>query len=537
MGMVVRTNTMAVNAYRQLSMNQTRLAKSLEKLASGFRVNRAADDASGLAISEKMKAQIVGLEAASANALDGISLVQTAEGALTEVHNMLNRMVYLATKSANGTYQDEVDREAIQAEVNALLDEINRIGDSANFNGIALLNGNLMTSAGGNVTLSKELDNRDILDLGYNRVEAKKAVYTVGVAGGSLGTGLPVGLTTNSTDQEIADYFGISLKDYTITTGAAGTMTITAKVAGVDKNHELITSKALGNVFVSVKGADAYNQYTIAVGEVADLSFIGKTMNVNGRVYTFVDENDWNAAGPNAVTPTRVQNSGDRLADGSYAIFVSQGTSSSIQVAQAIADAISNVEYYSGSNNAWDALTGELKTPLGSAAINTDQRVAWTSDMGSGLLDTVIIDPAIFSKAGLAKTGLGLTLQIGDTADDFNKVSVSVDNMKADGLGLTGLDVSTQEAAGKAINTIRTAINKVSTNRANLGALQNRMEYTINNLDVMAENMMAANSRIRDTDMAKEMMTYTKMSILVQAAQAMLAQANMQPQSILQLLQ
>src|SRR5574344_1802985 len=142
-GRVVRTNTMAMNANRQLGVNNTQVGKSLEKLSSGFRINRAADDASGLAISEKMKAQIKGLEQASSNAQDGISLVQTAEGATTEIHNMLNRMVELATKSANGTIQNEVDRDAIQSEVDALNTEISRITDSTNFNGIKLLDGSL----------------------------------------------------------------------------------------------------------------------------------------------------------------------------------------------------------------------------------------------------------------------------------------------------------------------------------------------------------------------------------------------------------
>ena len=143
MGMVVRTNTMALNAYRQLGMNNSAVSKSLEKLSSGFRINRAGDDAAGLAISEKMKAQITGLETASSNAQDGISLIQTAEGNLTEVHSMLNRMVELATKSANGTYQNEVDREALQSEMDQLLEEIDRISQSANFNGIKLLDGSL----------------------------------------------------------------------------------------------------------------------------------------------------------------------------------------------------------------------------------------------------------------------------------------------------------------------------------------------------------------------------------------------------------
>ena len=147
MGMVVRSNVMAVNAFRQLGMNNSQVSKSLEKLSSGFRINRAGDDASGLAISEKMKAQIKGLETASSNSQDGISLIQTAEGALTEVHDMLNRMVELAGKSANGTMDDTVDRAALQNEVNELIDEINRIAKGTNFNGIKLLDGSLAGGA------------------------------------------------------------------------------------------------------------------------------------------------------------------------------------------------------------------------------------------------------------------------------------------------------------------------------------------------------------------------------------------------------
>ena len=536
MGMVVRTNTMAVNAYRQLNMNKTALAKSLEKLASGFRVNRAADDASGLAISEKMKAQIVGLEAASANALDGISLVQTEEGALTEVHNMLNRMVFLATKSANGTYQDEVDREAIQAEVNALLDEINRIGDSANFNGIQLLNGNLMAKAGGNVTISKALDSEELLDLTPVREEAKAALYAIGGAGTGYSPGtLPAGLTTDLDAKAIANFFGISTKDYNISTNGGTMITIEAKVAGVDKNRDQILTKALGNALEMVKGAEAYNKYQITVANVMDLAYIGNTINVNGRTYTFVDQNDKNLVGlkdPSSLNT--LINSGDKLEDGSYAIFVMQGTTAPADVAKEIADAINRVEANITDYAAWDPLTGELTQDALDKEANltdADRAVLYASTD-----DFLIIDPKNFNSFGVGTAG-GLILQIGDTADDFNKVTVSVDDMRVGGLGLTGLDVSSQEAAGKAIDVIRAAINKVSTNRANLGALQNRLEYTINNLDVMAENMMAANSRIRDTDMAKEMMEYTKMSILVQSATAMLAQANMQPQSILQLLQ
>ena len=276
--MRIQNNIMAMNAHRSLGANNNATAKSLEKLSSGFKINRAGDDAAGLAISEKMRAQIKGLETAQSNANDGISLIQTAEGALTEVHSMLNRMTELATKSANGTMQNSVDREALQSEFKSLGSEIDRIAQGTNFNGINLIDGSLGTTA--------------------------------------------------------------------------------------------------------------------------------------------------------------------------------------------------------------------------------------------------------------------LTLQVGDTSDAFQKVSVNVANMSATGLGVdaTAVSLGSQASAATAIGVIKTAINTVSTNRANLGALQNRLEHTVNNLSVTTENMTAAESRIRDVDMAKEMMNFTKNNILSQAAQAMLAQANQQPQGVLQLL-
>ena len=274
--MRIQHNIAALNSHRQLGTNNTAVGKNLEKLSSGYRINRAGDDAAGLAISEKMRAQITGLETAQKNANDGISLVQTAEGALTEVHSMLNRMVELAHQSANGTYQDTIDRDNLQKEVVSLRDEINRIAQGTNFNGLNLLD----------------------------------------------------------------------------------------------------------------------------------------------------------------------------------------GTQSN-----------------------------------------------------------------------------GLTLQIGDTSDTFNQLTVTIKNMDATSLTLNNIDISTQSGAQGAVATIKAAINAVSGTRGDLGALQNRLEHTINNLGVTSENMTAAESRIRDVDMAKEMMSYTKNNILVQASQAMLAQANQLPQGVLQLLQ
>ena len=587
MGMVVRTNTMAVNAYRQLNMNQTRLAKSLEKLASGFRINRAADDAAGLAISEKMKAQIVGLEAASANALDGISLVQTAEGALTEVHAMLNRMVYLATKSANGTYQDEVDREAIQAEVNALLDEIDRIGLSANFNGVKLLDGSLSGGGAGSVAgvankISKELEG--VLKFGQSApVPAVKAQYAIrgdlaatffealgaydvqAIGAGEMASLLGVSMT----DYDVIDHTGAAITSTNLSSGAwtdATEIIFRAKEAGVDAKRDVffnmgaMEQKAYASGFYEkVVGADAYRELTIIVDEemIGDTNLIGKTFSINGKTYQFVGQTDKDYNDQYIGTKATAL-----LENGNYAVNISDpGVSySAAKVAEQIMLAVNNVEYktdyaLAGSTitgfDAWGDVTTHTtwapstnpNAPIGVGPIAVIGK--GTGIMYGQVVDTTKTNIISFNvadkmwKAGKTGTGGsgGLTLQIGDTNESFNKVTVSVDDLRVGGLGLKGLDVSTQDAAGKAIDVIKNAINQVSTNRANLGALQNRLEYTINNLDVMNENMQAANSRIRDTDMAKEMMEYTKMAILVQAAQAMLAQANMQPQSILQLLQ
>ena len=391
MGMVVRSNIMALNANRQLGLNNSQVSKSLEKLSSGYKINRAGDDASGLAISEKMKAQIKGLETASANSQDGISLVQTAEGALTEVHDMLNRMVELAGKAANGTIDNETDRAALQKEMNALLDEIDRIADSTDFNGIKLLNGDLA----GQIDATFTEDTTTTLD--------------------------SIGITAGSLDLSKAD----------------PTLTGDLKIK-FDTNKLVITA-----------GTKTY-------------------------------EGSWDGSATGAVT------------------LKNTAGEDSITI------------------NVKDANT--LKTKI------TDQKVGTLT-------------------AGKAATE-GLTLQIGDTGDDFNQVTVHIQNMDSESLGLATLrdtGIMTQDAASAALDLVKnganSAINTVSSVRADLGAMQNRLEHTINNLDVATENMESANSRIRDTDMAKEMMEYTKQNVLTQAAQAMLAQANQQPQSILQLLQ
>ena len=416
MGMVVRSNVMAINAFRQLGANNNQVSKSPEKLSSGFRINRAGDDASGLAISEKMKAQIKGLETASSNSQDGISLIQTAEGALTEVHDMLNRMVELSGKAANGTMDANVDRQSLQKEVDALKSEIDRIAQGTNFNGIKLLDGSL----GAGVTV------------------------TAGTAGTGDGT----------------------------TVGKAGTATVSV----------LDFSKLAGNFSA------------------------GSSVTVNGKTYEFV-----------AKAGDTLQNAGAK----EVVIGTDKDTSLTALAAKIKDDKD-------------DAVVADATAAGGKITVTSGVPKAGDDAGKKGA-------PA-FAAPEVKTTGIGLTLQIGDTADAYNKITVSVADMSTKGLKIDDLDVSDQDKAAAALGKLRDlsgggAINAVSTTRADLGALQNRLEHTISNLDVAAENMTNANSRIRDTDMAKQMMEYTKMNVLTQAAQAMLAQANQQPQSVLQLLQ
>ena len=388
MGMVVRSNIMAVNAQRQLGMNNSQVGKALEKLSSGYRINRAGDDASGLAISEKMKAQIKGLDTASLNSQDGISLVQTAEGALTEVHNILNRMSELATRAANGINEDS-DRASLQKEVAKLQEEIDRISEGINFNNLKLLDGS-QTYAG------------------------NKALIGKGTANGVMGLSVEGG--------------NLSAND-----------TITVNISGNSVGKITVTASDNTVVFTTTQTGKGFYSITADVSKVTDESvkkaWAGVTINFS------VDQ---------AST------------DGTYKV-------------------------------------GEQKFTAGE--------------------------------------NKSMQLQIGDTADSFNQLKVSIGDMSSAALGVDKVDISSQDGAAKAIDIIRNAIDRVSSQRASLGATQNRLEYTINNLDTASENLQAANSRIRDTDMAKMMMEYTKMNVLTQSAQAMLAQANQQPQSVLQLLQ
>ena len=491
--MRIQHNIAALNSYRNLTGNNSAVSKNLEKLSSGYRINRAGDDAAGLAISEKMRAQITGLNTAQKNAQDGVSLVQTAEGALTEVHSMLNRMVELADQSANGTYDNPVDRANLQKEIASLKDEIDRIADSTNFNGINLLDGSLSTTKldlaagtlGGNPTTVKEIPatgttskisvddkstaGENTLTVEYadengtlHKVDVKYKIDTAndqGKAAEAISKAVSQNDTLSSVFNITKETDGVKFESKV--TGSKGAKVVS--VSTTDTASKIVADKAVDgeNAKVQTEGAGA----KIAAGD---------TITLNGKTYEFVKDA--------STEPTK---------KGATAVLV-------------------------GGDN--DATLGNLNKALESAGIKAKYNAA---DL----------------EFSATKNGAGLTLQIGDTSADFNQMTVSVGDMHTDALGIADIDISTQAGAKAAVDKIKSAINSVSSTRGDLGAIQNRLEHTINNLSVTSENMTAAESRIRDVDMANEMMAYTKNNILVQSSQAMLAQANQLPQGVLQLLQ
>ena len=410
--MRIQHNIMAMNAYRNYANNTSALSKNLEKLSSGYKINRAGDDAAGLAISEKMRAQITGLDKAQDNAKDGISLVQTAEGALTEVHDMLNRMYELAEQSANGTFEDGTDRKQLQKEVNQLKSEINRIADSANFNGIKLLDGSMSANATTKLT--------------------------------STATNSKAGVDLNIVADSVYDATGKRTElDFSLS------VTTTATSAGVSVDEN-------GTVLITVMGKDA-----------------------------------------DGISAEEIQ------------AMLAKAEATSSTVSEDIMNAVRDA-----------TVTGKGIVAPKSATNATK----WT-------------DVATVTSATTANKGESLVLQIGDTSDRFNQLRVGIKDCHVDALGLTDMKIGDQDSAAKALDKIKSAINYVSDVRGTLGATQNRLDHTINNLSVMQENIQDAESTIRDTDVADEMMAYTKNNILIQSAQAMLAQANQVPQGVLQLLQ
>lgn len=417
--MRINHNIAALNTYRQLSSNNVIGAKSLEKLSSGFRINRAADDAAGLAISEKMRGQIRGLDQAVRNSQDGISLIQTAEGALNETHSILQRMRELAVQSANDT-NTSADRVQIQQEIDQLTAEINRIADTTEFNTKKLIDG-AMGSA----------------------VAAAKAAVMTGVLGfKTIGTtsALAVsGTYLQSLADDNANGFGITAGDTITITGKLGTTYVSATVT-------VIASNTLASLLAVVQTNFTASADINASGSITVTGAVGLTNDIGGITFSVKD------------------------------------SSGNIRAA------------------ATDALSGLAKSQ---------------------------------SASNVRADGTNALL-IG--ANQGQSLSLNIDDMRGTALGINGLKVETKSQANVSLKILDAAMEKVSSQRSGLGALQNRLEHTIANLGVSSENLTAAESQIRDVDMAKEMMQFTKNNILSQAATAMLAQANQMPQTVLSLL-
>ena len=517
--MRIQHNIMAMNAYRNYTGNTSALSKNLEKLSSGYKINRAGDDAAGLAISEKMRAQITGLDVAQKNAKDGISLVQTAEGALTEVHDMLNRMVELADQSANGTY-DAKDREQLQKEVVQLRDEINRIADSSNFNGINLLDGKLGSGTTGVEIASK-------IGTTSNTKNNLEQAVSFEVSGLDAGKTFKAVLTSGTNGDH-----GISVDAQgNVTLNLKGTASTTYTQADIDeliKNATLPESaKGLkitisNDITIGTVAADANTDITDAakISEVkyATATGSGNLKNTNGGDANLVFTATKAGVNTSIITVTNTATSAESATTG-----IDGNVALNLDADKEYTSADINALLNKGNANVTVSFDGKIK---GSAFTTGDAAGGNTYQLGADGTDG----------AGLAANG-GLILQIGDTSDKFNQLEVSIKDMHAASIGIGGVDISTQDGAADAVAMIKDAINYVSDVRGTLGATQNRLDHTINNLSVMEENIQDAESTIRDTDVADEMMAYTKNNILIQSAQAMLAQANQVPQGVLQLLQ
>ncbi len=545
--MRIQHNIASLNSYRNYTNNTNAVAKNLEKLSSGYRINRAGDDAAGLAISEKMRAQITGLETAQKNAADGVSLVQTAEGALTEVHSMLNRMVELADQSANGTYDNEVDRANLQKEIKDLKSEIDRIADGTNFNGINLLDGTL--GGKGNIAGKLGIENSKIttsVTVSAAIKDAKKDLakgdtvsYTVAWKDGDVEKSKTITLTSDGNK-------GLVAEDGTVYTTAA------AKATGAE----------LSQAFLSEMKKDSGLTSAFDITENAGvLTFNSKQTGSAGATITALNvggtQGDTTGGGIDA-TKTKVGKDSQQILDFTD-VGVIDGTGTNVPKAEDIESAIFEVDgkKFIFAKNGTDlanlkdvpsdvtviTLAGNTYAPANDAknvaatigrVTGKEFEVAAVADNDTGVAQHDIIFKGTET---LSKGGQSLTLQIGDTSADYNQLEVAIKDCHVATLGIADVDISTQAGAKAAVDVIKNAINYVSDVRGTLGATQNRLEHTINNLSVTTENMTAAESRIRDVDVAKEMMSYTKNNILVQSAQAMLAQANQTPQGVLQLLQ
>ena len=626
MGMIVQHNMNALSAYNKLNTNVAGLKKSSEKLSSGYRINRAGDDAAGLAISEKMRSQIRGLNQAKRNSQDGISMIQTFEGALQESHSILQRMKELATESANGTYQTQVDRDAIQLEFNQLNDELDQISDT-DFNGTVMLNGGQMAdgtkAVDGKFDYTKRtaralvasdvnkvdyqlFDDKD----GTNGVTKADTVWNT-ISGGTWDRADPnkskgpdsvdVTLQYDASKKQwsaISATNGAQLGAFEVTDDGTknggfvltdGTNTIANVVIDESKlvNGDTITltlnnpangtaaPKNAGSVIVDnnvteaggtkdIKKADMNLTTTL---EDLDDSDMTETVNkildaLDGATFEFTYQNGTAKADGSNYTLTL--SDGTKLAGADYttakAASLADGTELWVDgsakdgtiviktvTGGAAGDTLLTIKPTADTNDSKSAGTVTWKIGIEQNAYDTDKSptvtvknpdesaVSKANSNSAATAPLTYTDHLVLQSGARTKDSVDFTFNYKTEGMGELKANLNVSS-REDGLNTKNLSLNTQESANAAIDKIDNAINKVSMVRATFGATQNRLEHKVENLTTTAENLTEAEAGIRDTDMAQEMLNYTKFNVLQQAAQSMLAQANQQPQSILQLL-
>ena len=514
--MVVQHNMQASNASRMLGITAGAQSKSTEKLSSGYKINRAADDAAGLSISEKMRKQIRGLDQASTNAQDGVSAVQTAEGALTEVHSMLQRMNELAVQAANGT-NSESDRSSIQDEINQLTTEIDRVAETTKFNETYLLKGDYgkktIKIAAHDAGLDGTLTQNTTKATFTMNTLAMGDTYTIG------GTKYTIGVesTTGSTDAE----------------KAASQLANALKVLGTSAN-DLHTGEVVKIDGKSFTIADKTNADTseVAASQLNKFASQGSTIEYNGKTVKLFNTADGPAASRGGVDE---KDATLITANKAYQLIANE-----LRAASTIG-ADEPIEAVTAKITKSDKSTATVTVSDGTSSTSTVDALKPTEVRPAATETTKVQSKVEFTiKKGEASVQNDLTfnLHVGSDADMTNKIGVTITDMSSASLGIQGLNVSdaTGKAATYAIDAIADAVAKVSAQRSSLGAIQNRLEHTIANVDNVVENSNAAESRIRDTDMAEEMVNYSKNNILQQAGQAMLAQANQATQGVLSIL-
>ena len=633
--MVVQHNMQAANANRMLNVTTSAQSKSTEKLSSGYKINRAADDAAGLTISEKMRKQIRGLDRASTNAEDGVSAVQTAEGALTEVHSMLQRMNELATQSANGT-NSTTDRQAIQDEIDQLTTEIDRVSETTKFNETYLLKGDtdgatsaknvnahdaglagkLVANGDGTSTfkLDKALADGDNVTIagkkytigsttastdGFEKLDtlgAKKVSVgdSVTDANGNKKTLVDKFSNTGTAANiyEAGDKIKIDGKEYTIANTTDLSKTTGAELSSADAQQMVsealangkeasFTSKATAkgiyaaNATMDVKIVSALDTNEVSslgiatTAKVSDLKgtalAAGDVVSLSGKAITATAEAPANMSTVKDIVKSLQTN--DAIQIGGKTITISDKTSLADDK-YTVNDALSllndkdtvNFDNVTSAEGKAALTVSGLKASTDYTAVDT--KVAASGDNVISAKDAYSIMAEELQKASSigadvaaevksdnsgnftikqgtvdVKEALSFNLHVGADADSTNKITVDIDSMSSAGLGIKGIKADTEQDATYAIDAIADAISQVSSQRSALGAIQNRLEHTINNLDNVVENTTTAESRIRDTDMAEEMVNYSKNNILAQAGQSMLAQANQSNQGVLSLLQ